>query len=84
MCIHVQVDSDPGHPRYIATQGPLQETVGDFWQVSEFKKGSTGMTLCVCVCVRQMVWEQNVTVIVMLTTLYDMGMVSATLSVVQL
>ena len=30
----VQVDVDPAHPKYIATQGPLQDTVADFWQVN--------------------------------------------------
>jgi len=47
------IDADPMHPKYIATQGPLQNTVPDFWQ---------------------MVWEQHVSVIVMLTQLIDMGL----------
>lgn len=46
-------DVDPHNPHYIATQGPLDNTVGDFWQ---------------------MVWEQNVVVIVNLTKLSDMGL----------
>ncbi|KAL5481987.1 hypothetical protein EMCRGX_G022265 [Ephydatia muelleri] len=46
-------DGDPTRPRYIVTQGPLVNTVSDFWQ---------------------MVWEQDVSVIVMLTTLSEMGM----------
>lgn len=32
---NAQVDTDPAHPSYIATQGPLQDTVSDFWQVSQ-------------------------------------------------
>ena len=31
----LQVDVDPAHPKYIVTQGPLQNTVADFWQASE-------------------------------------------------
>jgi len=29
-----QTDHDPKNPSYIATQGPLAQTVSDFWQVS--------------------------------------------------
>lgn len=47
------VDVDPRHPRYIATQGPLSNTVDNFWQ---------------------MIWEQNIAVIVMLTSITDMGL----------
>lgn len=47
------VDTDPAHPKYIATQGPQERTLIHFWQ---------------------MLWEQNVSVIVMLTTLTDMGL----------
>ena len=32
-CFVFQIDDDPNKPVYIATQGPLQHTVGDFWQV---------------------------------------------------
>ena len=35
--IHSQIDVDPMHPKYIATQGPLQNTVSDFWQVCDCK-----------------------------------------------
>lgn len=45
-----QLDSDPRKPSYILTQGPLQTTVTDFWQ---------------------MVWDQNSSTIVMLTTLAE-------------
>ncbi len=27
------VDTDPQHPKYIATQAPLEKTIADFWQV---------------------------------------------------
>lgn len=47
------VDVDPAHPKYIVTQGPLQNTITDFWQA---------------------VWEQDISVVVMLTTLTDMGL----------
>lgn len=33
LIIYIQIDADPMHPKYIATQGPLQNTVPDFWQV---------------------------------------------------
>ena len=45
---------------------------------------------CTCTCVYymyiiiQMVWEQNVTVIVMLTAVTDMGLVSIVLNIVTL
>ena len=37
-CTHIacdsqQMDHDPKNPSYIATQGPLAQTVSDFWQV---------------------------------------------------
>jgi receptor-type tyrosine-protein phosphatase N len=47
------IDVDPHHPRYIATQGPLSNTIDDFWQ---------------------MVWERDITAIVMLTQVTDMGL----------
>lgn len=47
------IDTNPTHPSYITTQGPLHSTIADFWQ---------------------MVWEQNVSVVVMLTTLIDIGL----------
>jgi len=30
----LQIDGDPRNPVYIATQGPLEHTVDDFWQAS--------------------------------------------------
>ena len=38
LCTHMafhspQMDHDPKNPSYIATQGPLAQTVSDFWQV---------------------------------------------------
>ena len=38
VCTHIacdspQMDHDPKNPSYIATQGPLAQTVSDFWQV---------------------------------------------------
>ncbi|XP_064390431.1 receptor-type tyrosine-protein phosphatase N2-like [Halichondria panicea] len=47
------VDTDPQHPKYIATQAPLEKTIADFWQ---------------------MVWEKEVSVIVMLSTPEDTEM----------
>ena len=32
-CDSPQMDHDPKNPSYIATQGPLAQTVSDFWQV---------------------------------------------------
>ena len=30
------IDTDPQHPKYIATQAPLKQTIADFWQVGNF------------------------------------------------
>lgn len=46
----LQSDHDPRSPVYISTQGPLQSTVAQFWQ---------------------MIWEQECTSIVMLTSLAE-------------
>lgn len=78
------MDVDPRHPRYIATQGPLSNTVDNFWQVRlrllqsvqiYMYTHTVSMYMPVNI-IFQMIWEQNIAVIVMLTSVTDMGLVS--------
>ena len=45
----VLIQSYHDSKRYIATQGPRPETVGDFWEMVWSEKATTIVMLCKCV-----------------------------------